>query len=312
LFSRFYSKGNLSRIATALEQAGFGWYAESIRGLKGLESLVKLEVLPSYIDRDNLNQTNPARLEQIRQLEANLLNVIIAGTTSKDVPKISLVIRDNLENTIPMYSIAEQLGIGMRGLRSELADIENQNFSLQLVLEQSKAILRKLQKVKTKHAAGTTSAIVLQFDVAGRSEYLPIEHQIQTAESRVIQLEEDVQDNVKKHKYYEDLLSLNEKLLAQIKSHSSSDYTIHQFQSFLIELTKDVEQPELKDCLNSYIKNIENRIAVNVPVVEEPRIYAVSRGITKKTSVVFVVFLVLTMLGAFLLEGLEKSQARVS
>ncbi len=191
-----------------------------------------------------------------------------------------------------------------------MADIENEKFTLQLVLDKSKSILVKLKNAKTEPVDRTTSGIVLQFDVGGRSEYLPIEYQIQTAESKRIQLEETATHNEKKYEYYEDLLNLNEKLLAQIKSRSSSAYTIRQLQSSLIELTKEFEQQELKDYLSSYVKGVENRIAVSAPITEEPRIYAVSRGTVKKTTIVFVVLLMLTTLAAFLLEGIKKSQAQ--
>ena len=319
LLSRFYSRENLSKITTRSRQEGFGQYAESISRaieLKGLENLVKLEVLPSHIDLNEVDQRDPAKLEQIRQLEAQLLNVTITVTSLKDISIISLVIRDNLENIIPVYLIAEQLSVGMRGLRANMADIEKEKFALQLVLDKSEAILAKLKKAKTEPADRTASDIMLQFDVGGRSEYLPIEYQIQTAESKTIQLEETAKYNEEKYKYYEDLLSLNERLLAQIRSRSSSAYTIHQFQSFLIELTKEFEQQELKDYLkdylSSYVKGVENRIAVSAPVTEEPRIYAVSRGIVKKTTIVFAVLLMLTTLAAFLLESIKKSQAQVS
>jgi len=181
LLSRFYSKENLSRIATRSRQAGLGQYTESISraiGLTGLENLVKFEASPSYIDLDEVDQRDPANLEQIRQLEAQLLNVTITGTTPKNVSKISLVIRDNLENIIPVYLIAEQLNVGMRGLRTKMADIEKEKFALELRLDKSKSILAKLKKAKTEPVARTTSDIVLQFDVGGRSEYLPIEYQI--------------------------------------------------------------------------------------------------------------------------------------
>ncbi len=315
LLNRFYSKENLSKITTRLQQEGLSQYAKLIsraRGLKGLEKLVKYEAVPPYIDMAKTNQTDPAKLKGIRQLKAQLLNVTITGTILKDVSKISLVIRDNLENIIPVYLIAEQLDAGIRLLRANMADIEKEKFALQLVLNKSKSILVKLKNVRIESVDRGASGIVLQFDVGGRSEYLPIEYQIQTAESKIIQLEEGIKDNEKKYEYYEDLLSLNEKLLAQIRSRSSSAYTIRQFQSFLIESTKDVEQQELKDYLNSYVKGVENRIAVSAPITEEPRIYAVSRGTVKKTIIVFVVLLMLTTLAAFLLEGIKKSQAQAS
>ncbi len=315
LLSRFYSKENLSRITNGLQQAGFGQYAKSISttiGLNGLESLVKFEVSPSYIDLDEVDQMSLTELKQIKQLEAQLLNVTITGTSLKDISIISSVIRDNLENTIPVYLIAEQLGVGMRELRAKIADIENETYALGLVLKKSGAVLEKLKTVETQTSSKATSGIVLQFDVGNKSQYLPLEYQIQMAESEIIQLEETVEDNKRRYKYYRDLLSLNQKLLTQIESRSSSACTIQQFRSFLVELTKDTEQKELKDYLNSYVKGVENRIAVSAPVTEEPRIYAVHRGITKKTAAVFVVLLMLATFTAFLLEGFGKSRARAS
>ena len=313
LLSRFYSKENLGKIMSGLQQYGLSEYADSIndaRGLKDLEKLVKFEAFPRYIDLAKLGQTDRTNLEQIRQLEAQLLNVTITVTTLKDISIISSVIRDNLENIIPVFLIAEQLSVGVRGLRTTMAGIEKEKFSLQLRLDKSKSIFTKLKMAKTGSVDRGSSGIVLQFDVGGRSEYLPIEYQIQTAESRIIQLEETAKDNKKKYAYYEDLLGLNEKLFAQIGSRSSSAYTIRQFQSFLIELTKEFEQQELKDYLSSYVKGVENRIAVSAPIIEEPRIYALPRGLVKKTTIVFAVLLMLTTLAAFLLESIKKSQAQ--
>ena len=312
LLSRFCSKGNLNRIATTLEQASLGQYAELIRGPKGLEGLVTFKASPPYVDMKEVGQENLAKREQVRKLEAELLNVTITGTSPDDISIISSAIRDSLENITPVCLIADRLSVGVRELRTKIADIESEKYGLQLILKKNKAVLGKLKKAKTKPDDNASSGIVLQFDVGGKSESLPIEYQIQIAESKVIQLEETAADNKNRHKYYEDLLSLNEKLLAQVKSQSSAAYTIQQFQSFLVELAKDVEQQELKDYLNSYVKGVENRIAVSVPIIKDPRVYAVAKGTVKKTLMVFVVLLMLTAFVAFLLEGLEKSQARAS
>ncbi len=153
---------------------------------------------------------------------------------------------------------------------------------------------------------------MLQFDVGGKSEYLPIGYQIQTAESRVIQLEETIKDNERKYEYYEDLLGLNEKLFAEVKNKASSDYTIQQFRLFLLESAKETEKEELRDYLSSYIKRIENRIATSGPVIENPSIYAVSRGTVKKSAIVFVIAIMLSVFAAFLLEGLKKSRVKTS
>jgi len=91
-----------------------------------------------------------------------------------------------------------------------------------------------------------------------------------------------------------------------------ADYTIQQFHSYLIELAKGIEQEELKDYLSSYIKGVESRIAMSTPIVENPSIYAVSKGTVKKSGIVFAIALMLSVFAAFLLEGLKKSQAQTS
>jgi len=91
-----------------------------------------------------------------------------------------------------------------------------------------------------------------------------------------------------------------------------SSYTIQEFRFYLIELVKEIEKKELKDYLNSYIKRIENRIDTSMPVAENPSIYAIPKGTAKKSAIVFVVALIMSVFVAFLLEGLEKSQAQDS
>ena len=108
-------------------------------------------------------------------------------------------------------------------------------------MDKNRAILEKLKKAKTEPDNRAASGVVLQFDVGGKSESLPIEYQIQTAESIVIRLEETANDNENRYEYYEDLYGLNEKLLAHLKSRSSSAYIIQLFKDFLENLIKDVE-----------------------------------------------------------------------
>jgi hypothetical protein len=312
LLERFYSEENLSRIIVKLQQEGFSEYAELIsnaRGAKELEKLVKFEVLPPYIDLAEVEETDPTELEKIRQLKALLLNVTITGSPRKDISKISSVIRDNLENIIPVYLVAEQLNVVIRRFRAKMADIEEGKFALQLALKNGNSILAKLKNIKVETLDKTGSDIMLQFDVGGKSEYLPIGYQIQAAESRVIQLEETIKDNERKYKYYRDLLSLNERLFVEVKNKASSDYTIQQFRLFLLESAKETEKEELKDYLNSYIKRIENRIATSTPIIENPSIYAISKGTVKKSVIVFAIALVIAVCVAFLLEGLKRSEA---
>jgi len=209
----------------------------------------------------------------------------------------------------PFYMCVKRYGVDIDAM---IADIENNRFSSELTFKKNKSTLEKLKSIKTQTPDKIESDIILQFDVGGRSEYLPIEYQIQAAESRIIQLEETIKENEEKYKYYKNLLDLNEKLFAEVKNKALSDYTIQQFRLFLLESVKEVEKEELKDYLSSYTKRIENRIAASVPVTENPGTYAVSKGTVKKSAIVFAVALMMSVFVAFLLEGLKKSQAQAS
>jgi len=314
LINRFYSEENLNKIINVLRENGLNEYAELIRNagnsLDALKKLLKFEAVPSYTDLSEAKVTDPVQLEQIQKLTAQLLNMTIVGEPKEDLLKIASVIRSNLENVISTYMIQEQLSANIRTDKTMMADIESNRFSLELTLKKNKSTLEKLKSIKTQTPDKIESDIILQFDVGGRSEYLPIEYQIQAAESRIIQLEETIKENEEKYKYYKNLLDLNEQLFAEVKNKALSDYTIQQFRLFLLESVKEVEKEELKDYLSSYTKRIENRIAASVPVTENPGTYAVSKGTAKKSAIVFVVALMMSVFVAFLLEGLKKSQVQ--
>jgi|GEM_PF-2889113 len=312
---KFFSKENIDKIVNRLRENGLHRYAEEMTKASTTEDLknfVDFEVSPPYTDLSKTKITNPVELEQIRQLIAQLLNMTVVGRPKNDIPKISLVIRDNLENVISVYMVEEQLTAAARRLRASIADIEENSFELQLALKTDKAVLANLKNIKTPVSDGGASNIALQFDISGKTEYLPVEYQIQATESKITQVEGEFAASEERYDYYKNLLALNEKLLAELKNKMSSYYTIQQFHSFLTAVVNSYESKDLKSYLNSYIKRIENRISASAPVTEKPNAWAVSKGTAKKIAIVFAIALMLSMFAAFLLEGLKKSQAQAS
>jgi len=312
---RFYDAENMDRIVTKLEANGLNKYAKLISTAgtrEDLRQLVSFEVLPPYMGlfRVKVEAADPDKLERIRQLKAQLLKVTMVAGPKKDIREISLVIRDNIENVIPVYSAEEGIINTLRGYKAEMASIEKNRFDLELVLRTNKAVLAKLKNIKIGALDKNEGNVTLQFDVSDRSEYLPLEYQIQATESKIIELEGQVAANEEKYTYYKDLLTLNGKLLAELKKNTSSHYTIQHFHSFLIDLVDGYKDKELKDYLSSYIKKIENRISVSAPVTERPKASPVPRGVTKKSTIVFAICLMISVFAAFLSEGIEKGQAR--
>ena len=108
------------------------------------------------------------------------------------------------------------------------------------------------------------------------------------------------------------MLAFNEKLSAELAKSVPLYYTIQQYYAFLSELTGDYEAKELKDYLASYIKRIENRISTSVPVSKNPKMHSIAKGTVKKSGLVFVIALMLSVFAAFLSEGLKKNQVQAS
>ena len=312
LISRFYSEENLTKIIKKLRESGLNEYAKQLSNGGSSKGLLKFEPIPSYIDLSEARITDVGQLEELRQLKALLLKMTIIGKPKNDIPGISAVIRDNLENVTPVYMAKEQLSTEIRTHRTLMADIEGNRFNWELTLKTNASALEKLKNVKTQIQDSIESNVTLQFDVGGKSEHLPLGYQIQALESEIVTLEKEIEVNEENYKYYKNLLALNEKLLAGLNKSIASYYTIQQYRSFLLKLIKGVEKQELKDYLSSYLKKIENRIAASVPVTEDPTIYPIARGTVKKSGIVFVIALMMSIFVSFLLEGLKKSQTPVS
>jgi len=312
LLDRFYSTENLNKIVEKLHEMDLVAYSGRISQEGRLKKFVHFEVSPPFFDLSKAGLTEPANLEQLRQLKALLLNMTIIGRPKNDITKISSIIRDNLENVISVYMVKDQLGAATRKLRANIAGIEENRVNLERALKTNKLVSAKLKNIKTKTSDTSKSNIALQFDISGKTEYLPVEYQVQAVESKTIQIEEEIAATVEEYNYYKDLIILNEKLLAELKDKTSSYYTIQQFHSYLTELIDSYETNELKDYLSSYTKRLENRIVASVPVTENPGTYAVSKGTVKKSAIVFAVAFMMSVFTSFLLEGLKKSQAQTS
>ncbi|MGB2808463.1 MAG: Wzz/FepE/Etk N-terminal domain-containing protein, partial [Sedimentisphaerales bacterium] len=177
LINRFYSEENLNKIINKLRENGLNEHAELIRNagnsLGALKNLLKFEPVPSYIDLSKVKVTEPERLVQIRKLTAQLLNMTIVGNPKEDLLKIASVVSGNLENVVPVYWAEEQLNATIRRHRARMADIEENRFELELALKTNGTILTKLKNIRAGTSDKTEGRITLQFDVGGRSEYLP-------------------------------------------------------------------------------------------------------------------------------------------
>lgn len=315
LLDGFYCEENLGNIVAGLKEKGLEKYAQQIteaQRVEDLKKLVNLEVLPSFFgSADSSGKTNIETLQKIQQVQGTLLVMAIVGNPQKDMYTISSIIRDDFEKVIPIYSVKDELTNNIEALKTNMAKIEEDRFGLNLELERKKATLEKLKNLKSGDSSNIQSNIILQFnDVSASSAYLPLAHQIQAVDSQLINLEESIKANEEKYNYYKGLLIVNERLFDEVKSKIPLYYTIQEFHSFLANIVKDYKDKELIDYLNAYIKRIENKIANTIPLVEEPKVYPIAKGTAKKSGMVFVISLMISVFAAFLLEGLRQNKVR--
>ena len=284
LLDKFYSEENLDKLTARLRENGFDKYAQGIS-----KSQIKLEITDS------------------------LLTLTIIGRPKQNMQKISSIVRDDFEKIIPIYTVRENLSGTIAGFKTGMADIEENEFNLELELKRKKAISEKLKKIEPADSNKIPGGIILEFKNVGQdSEYLPLVYQIQAIDVNIINIEETIEANQEKYNYYNNLISLNEKLLDEIKNKISSYYTIQEFHSFLTNIMGDYTEKELADYLNAYTKRIENMISINTPVIEKPSVYSIPKSAARKSAVSFAALILIASFMAFLLEAVQQKQAPAS
>ncbi len=308
MLSRFYSGENLSKLADKMQKSGLAEYAAQVRGYAGgTKGLIEFETDPAFFDLSKLKVTDQTQLRDILNMQASLLNITITGKPIEDMPKISSIIRDNIENVISLYPIHDQLEAAVRSNKNSLAGIESNRFNSNLTLNQNRDVLASLKEIRAQPGGNAESNISLRYDIGTQSQFLPIGFQIQAVETKIVLLEHQIATTEAKFKHYTDLVSLNKKLLSELNDKISGDYSISQFKTFLSNRLNDIDKPELQDYLSSYIIKIENRMSASKPVTERPRVLSVAKGTVKKSTIVLVAASMLSVFAAFVLEAIKKS-----
>ncbi len=318
LEDKFYSTENLEKLVEKLQEDGFDRCAKKLAEPKTTEDLkefVSFEISPPYFEDIKPSEAKDfEELQKSLQTKETLLFMHVKAKSEENIQEIASFCRKNFEQVIPLYSEREELNNKIISLKEMMADIEEARYTLDLQLEGKKTTLEKLKNSSFEGLDKLPSDIVLQFNNIGdNSAFLPLPYQIQAAETQIINLEEQISANKEKYDYYAGLLKLNEKLISYIKKVMPSYCTLEQFHSFLTNMLIEYgENNQLQDYLKAYIKRTENKIANAIPLVEKPKVYPLAKGTAKKTAIVFAIALMLSVFTAFLLEGLKKSQSRLS
>ncbi len=282
LLESFFDSENLNKLAAKLKENGFEEYARELSGEK--------------------IQTG---------ISGTLLTMTVNGDSGQDMRKISSIVRDNFETNLLTYAAKQESSNNISMLKSRIAEIEENNYNTELELDGQKTILTKLKNMASADPNNIRDGLVPHSDNAGANKaYQPRVYQVRAAEANIISIEETVRTNQKKYCHYKALIELNEKLLNDIRNNTFDN--AREFHSFLINTTGNYQSTEFENYLNSYINKMENAISANTALIENPKIDFASKDIFKKSSIVFLLLLIMTMFLAFLLEAAQKNRGPVS
>jgi len=282
LLESFFDSENMNKLAVKLRENGFYEYAQELSGEK--------------IQTD---------------ISGTLLTITVNGNSGEDMRKISSIVRDNFETNLLTHAAKQELNNNISMLKTKIALMEENKFSIDLELDSQKTILTKLKNMASTDQNNIRDGSVLQFNNASENRaFLPWEYQARAAQANIIYIEEAIRSNLKKNSYHKTLIELNEKLLNDIRN-STFDNT-QEFHSFLTNITSDYQNTEFDNYINSYINKMENAISAYTALIENPKIDFASKDILKKSSTVFLLLLIMTMFLAFLLEVAQKNRVPAS
>jgi hypothetical protein len=330
---RFYSQENLDKIAARLREQGLTSYVQKLdqaRTPQAFERLIRFEVAPMYPRR--LQTTDPCTSEKISAFKARLLSIRVVGDSEEEVAGVSAVVTGNMESVLPLYDVRNQLRESLQKLREDAAKIEGDRFTLSLDLQKEKAKLEKLQALQEAPGEAAAGAIILQFsgetappafqrmrgagpktgapqEILGNSaekyssyEFLPVSYQIRAVQSKIIDVQETLANDAEKYNFYLQVLDLDNRLLAKIEESLLTYYTAQQYLGFLDEQLRACTDPAVADHLKSYLRKTENLVQVSTRAGEKPVVFPVPKGVVKNAVLAFLLFLMIAMFTAVLLE----------
>jgi hypothetical protein len=308
LENKFYSAENTEKLSEKFREHGRNDYIRklAVADIGGNGQWAGFEVFPPLFDT---TAKTLDELQKRQETRGTLLVFRMRDNTPTALLETAGIYRFNFEQVVLLYLEKDKLTNKIISLKGDMADIEETRFTLNQQLERKKSTLEKLKKSASEPAAKQPDGIVLQFDSAsGSGDYLPLSFQIQAVQTQQINLEENIRSKSEQYAYLAEMLALNETLLEYLKQAEQSHFTVGQFHAFLMETQSHyaVDSNHLKDYLNAYIKRIENEMASSSPLSENPKMSAIPNGTLKKTAVIFSLAFILSIMGAFLREGLQQ------
>ena len=179
----FYSRENIEKVVKHLNHIGAVAYAERLEGATSSDDLRK------WI---NFNLKVFSGTDS-----SSLLEMKLVMKSTDPAGGIADVIRENVEQVLPMYTVVESLQRNIDDYQKRLSEIEQERSDLEFRIKEGTAVLKALKEMKPTESA---AEIILQFNqIHEDSQYLPLASQIQAYEIKMVDLEKRKENNEAQH-----------------------------------------------------------------------------------------------------------------
>ena len=303
LESRFYSDDNIKKIAAEFRNTDHANYADKLLGTsqQGLKNIASFTVLDRLDIRNKNKELKPGPW------------TLHLKTKSEYITDACEIFSQNISQVIPLYEEYDLLKNETLDLREKLITIENSKFSLKSSLETKTDTLNSLEAIKSDDRRTSLDDVTLQFDVNKNNlEYLPLSYQVQAAKTSIINLKTQINEQNRESDHYKSLLDLNNELTQRIEKSLATGETIQQYRLSLIDMLEDKKSNEdlipidSITHINTNIQRIDSVIAQASPVTKNPKTSAISNNTTKKTAIVFILLVMISVFVSFQLGASQK------
>lgn len=306
---RFYSQENIDWLINGLRETNCQRYAEKLekcreKGRAEILKYISFQVWPENLDQISLEFMKVEDIKELADFPVKMLRVEIVDSKSTDLKKIGEVIRDNIEECLPMYNIKDSLTMETIMFREKIALIQKNRRSSELEIIKDKSILDKLMKIEDTQSTDSLKGIVLQIDLGEQGVYMPVDYQIRAAKSNIILSEEDIQLKIQEEQYYQLLLDSNTSLIDEMNKNENQQYSVTNFLATVKSLSDSVNSEILKDHLRAFCQEIENVKQRNIPATQTPRLQRTG-GLKRVLILSLIASFAMGALAAFVIEGMK-------
>jgi len=321
LVDRFYSGENQQRLTAAFQEAGLEEALKILANVEDRNDLVEfiaLEATPDYIDyaqKQNMKlsfeRTWAENIEKLEQLTAEFLTMHIQGVPKAEMEAVIPLIRHNFESQIPLYDLRDHWINSRIETQTRLAHFIARKRNLELDLQKAENILEKLKAINASASADSGLRIQINIDSSDeKGRFLPLPLRIQSYESEVSQLREQLADDMRRYQQQDTYDQLLAAMLDKLEPLIKGGGSLQQIESGIQSLEDEAAEDPAKEFLASHRSIIRRYSLARQPITQNAAVIPQAKGTIAKTMFVFVILAMICVLAVAIEDYTKRKPVR--